>query len=37
MEHEGFSLCSQEPPIGLYPEPDTSSSHFPTLFLEDPF
>jgi hypothetical protein len=29
MEHEGSLLCSQEPAIGPYPEPDKSIPHPP--------
>jgi hypothetical protein len=32
MELEGSFPCSQEPAIGLYSEPDESSSHRPTLY-----
>jgi hypothetical protein len=32
MESEGSLPCSQEPATGLYPEPDDSSPHPPTLF-----
>jgi hypothetical protein len=37
MEPEGLLLCSQEPSIGPYPEPDKSNPHTPTLFPWDPF
>jgi hypothetical protein len=30
MEPKGSLLCSQEPTIGPYPEPDASSPHLPT-------
>jgi hypothetical protein len=32
MEPEDSLLCSQEPAIGPYSEPDASSPLFPTLF-----
>jgi len=35
MEPEGSLLCSQQPSIGPYPEPDESSPQSPTLFPED--
>jgi len=37
MEPEGSLLCSQEPAIGHYPEPDEFSPHLPTLFFQDSF
>jgi len=33
MESEGPFLCSQEPPSGLYPDPDESTPQLPMLFL----
>jgi len=33
LEPEGSLLCSQEPTIGPYTEPDESSLHLPTLFF----
>jgi hypothetical protein len=35
MEPKGSLLCSQEPTTGPYPQPDTFSSYFPTLFPLD--
>jgi hypothetical protein len=35
LEPEGSLLCSQEPSIGPYCEPDQSSSYHPMLFLQD--
>jgi hypothetical protein len=32
MEPEGLLPCSQDPTIGLYPEPDESIPHPPNLF-----
>jgi hypothetical protein len=32
MEPKGSLLYSQDPATGLYPQPDTSSPHLPTLF-----
>jgi hypothetical protein len=32
MEPEGSSPFPQKPATGLYPEPNVSISHFPTLF-----
>jgi hypothetical protein len=32
METEGSLPCSQETAAGLYPKPDASSPHLPTLF-----
>jgi hypothetical protein len=32
MESEGLFPCSQEPAIGLYPEPDKSNPHPPNIF-----
>jgi hypothetical protein len=32
MEPEGPLLCSQQPTIGLSPEPDEYHPHLPTLF-----
>jgi len=34
MEHEGPLLCSQQPDIGPYPEPDESSPHRHTFFFK---
>jgi hypothetical protein len=33
MEYEGSLPCSQELPIGSYPEPDQSSSYHPIFYL----
>jgi hypothetical protein len=33
MEPEGLLPCSQEPSIGLYPEPDQSNPYHPILSL----
>jgi hypothetical protein len=35
MEPAGSLPCSQQPATGLYPEPDESSWHSPTLFPYD--
>jgi hypothetical protein len=35
MGPEGSLLCSQQPAIGPYPEPDASSPYLPTLFPWD--
>jgi hypothetical protein len=37
MEPEGSLPCSQQPATGLYPKPDASIPHVPTLFPKDPF
>jgi len=36
MESEGSLPHSQQPATCLYPKPDQSSPHPPTVFLEDP-
>jgi len=37
MEPEGSLSCSQELTTGPYPEPNASSTHPPTIFLQDTF
>jgi hypothetical protein len=37
MEPESLLLCSQDPAIGPYPEPDESILHPPTIFPKDSF
>jgi hypothetical protein len=37
MEPEGSLLFSQQPTTDPYPEPEESSSHFPTRLPHDPF
>jgi hypothetical protein len=32
MGPDNLLLCSQQPAIGSYPEPDESNPHLPTLF-----
>jgi hypothetical protein len=35
MEYEGSLPCSQQPAMGLYPEPDESNLLSETIFSED--
>jgi len=36
MEPEGSLPCSQDPATGTYPDPNSSSPHLPTVFLQGP-